>query len=231
MGVILRALPVRGESHIQHSANQEVATTSPPFYNEPHQSHVLFVKAAPGMTFTSWSQHHFVAIRKLECGKLHTVAASNNSSRSSGEITLLLLVRATYIWVLFFRALFIRGELHIQRNANREVATLPYLQWIINAWQWCCLNFKGQSILNHFISEGLPQWFPNCGTRKPSRWYVRPFCSSTQKECILFSLVGFVNKFLQFCVFPLLFLKNGHCNSSQPCCSRRICIKSGLPNF
>jgi len=56
--------PVRGESHNQHSANREVATTSPPFYDEPHQSHVLFVKSAPGTTFTSWSQHHFVAIRK-----------------------------------------------------------------------------------------------------------------------------------------------------------------------
>jgi len=31
-----------------------------------HQSHVLFVKFAPGTTFTSWSQHHFVAIGKPE---------------------------------------------------------------------------------------------------------------------------------------------------------------------
>jgi len=66
MGVILRAHPVHGEYHIQSSANREVATTSPPFYNEPHQSHILFVKAAPGMTFTFWSHHHFVAIRKHE---------------------------------------------------------------------------------------------------------------------------------------------------------------------
>ena len=35
-----------------------------------------------------------------KCTKLHTVAASNNSSHAM--ITLLLLVRATYIWVLFF---------------------------------------------------------------------------------------------------------------------------------
>ena len=39
--------------------NGEVATTSLPCHNEPHRSHVLFVKAAPGTTFTSWSQHHF----------------------------------------------------------------------------------------------------------------------------------------------------------------------------
>jgi len=80
MGVILHAHPVCGESHIQRNTNWEVATTSPPFYNEPHQSHVLFVKVAPGTTFTSWSEHHFVAIESPsgKCAKLHTVAASNN---------------------------------------------------------------------------------------------------------------------------------------------------------
>jgi len=40
----------------------------------------------------------------------------------------------------------------------------------------------------------VTQWFPSCGrrttsvTRRPSRWYARPFCSSTQKEYISFSL-------------------------------------------
>ena len=66
MGVILRAHPVRGESHIQRNANREDATTCPPFYNEPHRSQVLSVKVAPGATFTSWSQHHLAAIGKPE---------------------------------------------------------------------------------------------------------------------------------------------------------------------
>jgi len=65
-GVILHAHPVRGKSHNQRNATGEVATTSPPFYNEPHRSHVLCVKAELGMTFTSWSQHHFVAIGNPE---------------------------------------------------------------------------------------------------------------------------------------------------------------------
>ena len=60
VGVVLRTHTVCGESHIQRNAKREVTTTSPPFYNEPH----LLVKAAPGTTFTSWSQHHFVAIGK-----------------------------------------------------------------------------------------------------------------------------------------------------------------------
>ena len=62
MGVVLYTHSVRGEPCIQCNASQEFATTSLPFYNEPHRSHVLFVKASHSTTFTSWSQHHFVAI-------------------------------------------------------------------------------------------------------------------------------------------------------------------------
>jgi len=65
-GVVLHAHPVRGESHNQCNIIGEVATTSPPFYNEPHRSHVLCVKAELRTTFTSWSQHHFVAIGNPE---------------------------------------------------------------------------------------------------------------------------------------------------------------------
>ena len=61
-GYILPAHPVRGESHNQRNTTGEVATTSPPFYNEPHRSHVLCVKAELRTTFTSWSQHHFVEV-------------------------------------------------------------------------------------------------------------------------------------------------------------------------
>ena len=61
--VVLCAHPVRGESHMQCNANRVVATTSPLFYNETHRSHIL-LKASQGTTFTSWSQHHFVATGK-----------------------------------------------------------------------------------------------------------------------------------------------------------------------
>jgi len=75
-----------------------VATTSPPFCNEPHRSHVSFCEGCTWHDLYIWSQHHFVAIGNPisdKRAKLHTVAAS------SIKITLLLLVRATYIWVLF----------------------------------------------------------------------------------------------------------------------------------
>jgi len=42
MGVVLCTHSVRGEQCIQRNTNREVAITSPPFYNEPHRSHVLF---------------------------------------------------------------------------------------------------------------------------------------------------------------------------------------------
>jgi len=51
---VLSTHPVRGESHNQRNTTGEVATTSPPFYNEPHRSHVLCVKAELGTTSTSW---------------------------------------------------------------------------------------------------------------------------------------------------------------------------------
>jgi len=66
MGVALRLHSVHGESHIQPNANWKVATTSPSFFSEPHRSHVLFVKVAPGTTFTSWPQHYFLATGKPE---------------------------------------------------------------------------------------------------------------------------------------------------------------------
>jgi len=43
--IVLHAHPVRGESHNQPITTEDVATTSPPFYNEPHRSHILCVKA------------------------------------------------------------------------------------------------------------------------------------------------------------------------------------------
>ena len=65
-GVILHTHPIRGESHNECNTTGEVAITSPRFYNEPHRSHVLCVKAELGTTSTSWSQHHFVAIGNPE---------------------------------------------------------------------------------------------------------------------------------------------------------------------
>ena len=66
ISVVLRVYPVHGESHTQCNANGEVETSFPHFYNEPHWSHNLFVKSPPGTMFTSWSQHHFVAIGNPE---------------------------------------------------------------------------------------------------------------------------------------------------------------------
>jgi len=123
--VVLHAHPVRGESHNQCNTTGEVATTSPPFYNEPHRSHVLCVKAELGTTFTSWSQHHFVAIgnperhmrKALHCG-------SKQQQSSHAMITLLLLVRATYMYGVVLHAHPVRGESHNQCNTTGEVATI-----------------------------------------------------------------------------------------------------------
>jgi len=128
-GVILHAHPVRGESHNQRNTTGEVATTFPPFYNEPHQSHVLCVKVELGTTFTSWSQHHFVAIGNPE---RHVRKASHRGSKQQ-EIMLAISLtiacsRYTYDGVIL-HAHPVRGESHNQHNTTREVATILYFNF------------------------------------------------------------------------------------------------------
>ena len=48
-------------------------------------------------------------------------------------ITLLLLVRATYIYGVVLHALPVRGESHNQRNTTGEVATVPAAQQLITS--------------------------------------------------------------------------------------------------
>jgi len=78
--VALCGHPICGESHFQRNINWEVATKSPPFCSEPHISHILFVKVAPGTTFTSWSNTTLLWLESPggKYAKLHTLAASNN---------------------------------------------------------------------------------------------------------------------------------------------------------
>jgi len=117
-GVILHAHPVRGESHNQRNATGEVSTTSPPFYNEPHRSHVLCVKAE--LETTSTSGHSIILlqsdIQSGMCAKLRTVAASNNRDHES-QFLLPLLARATYIMVLLFT--------HIPLVVNHTINATP----------------------------------------------------------------------------------------------------------
>ena len=102
-GVVLHTHPVPSESHNQRNTTGEVATTSPPFYNEPHRSHVLCVKAELGTTFTSWSQHHLLRseIPSGICAKLHTVAARNNRVHMPWSLYYCLFAPRIYM-VLFF---------------------------------------------------------------------------------------------------------------------------------
>jgi len=97
-GVILHAHPVRGESHNQRNTTGEVATTSPPFYNEPQRSHVLW----EGCT---WHDLHILITPPFCCDQKARAARAQSFTlwqQRTIEITLLLRVRATYIWVLFF---------------------------------------------------------------------------------------------------------------------------------
>jgi len=65
---VFRPHPVRGDWWITQSTqhHRRGCNNISPFYNEPHRSHVLCVKAELGTSFTSWLQHHFVAIGNPE---------------------------------------------------------------------------------------------------------------------------------------------------------------------
>jgi len=64
-----------------------------------------------------------VAIEKPQ-RQVRKVSHCGGKQQSHAIITLLLLFRTIYMGVIL-RAHPVRGEPHIQRNANREVATLP----------------------------------------------------------------------------------------------------------
>jgi len=88
-----------------------------PSFLQPHRLHVLLTKAAPGTIFTSWSQHHFVAIRKPE---LQVLKASHcGSNKATMEITWrdhsIIVCSPIHIWVLFFA--------HISFVVNRTFTT------------------------------------------------------------------------------------------------------------
>ena len=69
---VLRAHPVRGESHNQRNATREVATTSPPFYNEPHRSHALLCEG--------WTQHnlHILVTAPFCCDRKSRAACAQS---------------------------------------------------------------------------------------------------------------------------------------------------------
>jgi len=130
MGFILHAHPIHGESHIQHNVNREVATTSP-FHNEPHGSHILFVKAASGMIFTSWAQHHQKPwAASAQSFTLWQQAIIEITWRDHSGIACSCHIYCTSIWVLFFT--------HIPFVVNRtfnatSTKMLQQYTWI-SAW-------------------------------------------------------------------------------------------------
>ena len=112
-----------------------------------------------------------------------------------------------------------RLEQNIALNAKTEKFITAKISG--NALKQWFLNSDSQTVVRvpSVVREGLQS-----GTRDPS-------VLLNKKNTFCFHLSNSVNKFLNFCVLPLLVLKNGHYSFSQPCRSCRICVKSGLTNF
>jgi len=124
-GVILHAHPVRGESHNQRNTTGEVATTSPPFYNEPHRSHVLCVKAEFPHNL------HVLATAPFCCDRKSRAACAQSFApwqQATIEITrrdhsIIACLHHIHNGVIL-HAHPVRGESQNQRNTTGEVATI-----------------------------------------------------------------------------------------------------------
>ena len=109
MGAVLFAHPVLSEWRIQRNAKREVGTTSLPFYNDPHRSQTTpfccdgKARATSAQSFTLWQQ-----------------ATIEITHRDHSIIVFLCHI---YIVVVLF-AHPVLSKSHIQRNAEREVATV-----------------------------------------------------------------------------------------------------------
>ena len=136
-GVILHAHPVRDESHSQRNTIGEVATTSPRFYNEPHRSHLLCVKAELGTTFTSWSQHHFVDVSLTYVMVLfftHPVRGeSHNQRNTTREVATM--------------------------TSPTKTQSLKYFIFLVQTQKTCCI-FQGRSEERRVGKEGRSRWSP-----------------------------------------------------------------------
>jgi len=127
-GVVLRAHPIRGESHIKPNANGEVATTS-----------LLFTTNRTNHTFFLWRLHlarpHILVTAPFCCDRKARAAIAQSLTlwqQAAIEITChdhSFIACSCHIHRgVVFRAHPVRGESHIQHNANGGVATwLPKL--------------------------------------------------------------------------------------------------------
>jgi len=131
--VVLRAHPVRGESHNQRNASGEVATTSLPFCNEPHDP-----------TFFLWRLHlarpshpgHSTILLRSEKPERHVRKASHCGSkqqqRSYAAITLIACSRHAYILLFFAHIPFVVNHTINATPAER----LQHCQMDKNALRW-----------------------------------------------------------------------------------------------
>ena len=161
-GVVLHAHPVRGESYNQRNTTGEVATTSPPFYNEPHWSHVLLCEG--------WTPHnlHILVTAPFWCDrKSRAACAQSFASWQQATIEFIchnhsVIACACHIYVWWCSSLTpVRGESHDQRNTTGEVATVwARLAWLDSAVDLTQLLFHEIACLFQYTLEicWLCQW-------------------------------------------------------------------------
>ena len=157
--LIRYAYPVRGESHNQRNTTGEVATTSPPFYNEPHRC-----------TFLVWRLNsarpphpgHSNILLRSEipigmCRNLRTVAATNVEIMLATSFTIAcpcytyncVIIYYIYYSSRIYRSWWItQSTQHHRRGCNSImdfVVQTPNLFWICRRMFFPFKNFHNDS--------------------------------------------------------------------------------------
>jgi len=134
-GLILHVHRFRGELHIQRNTTREVATTSPPFCNEPHRSHVHCVKAWTRYDLHILVSAPFCCVRKSRVACAQSFAPWHQATIEIMPAISLTIACSHYIsnGVILY-AHPVRGESRNQRNATGEVAPLFVVQSFRISW-------------------------------------------------------------------------------------------------
>jgi len=131
-------------NHTINATPPESCNNIPPFYNEPHLSHVLCVKPELRTTLTSWSQHHFLAIGKTQSAYAQSFTLWQQATIEFTCHDHSIIACSCHVHSAFLRGHLVRGESHNQHNATGELQQLQahFLQqcYLDQWWGTCCMG-------------------------------------------------------------------------------------------
>ena len=147
----------QGVSRIQRHADGVASTTPPLFTTKPHRLHVPYVMVTPDMTFTSWSQHRFVAIAESQRqGRRASHNDSKQQWKSHAMLALTSCSRHTHIQMLFLAHI----PFVVHRACDAAPTARPQQYDADLCLNHCCLNILRK--IRQFSAEADSLFFLRC---------------------------------------------------------------------